>query len=53
MIENLFSSTVFFNEINDFNKKELVDFAYSEKFKNTEGVRKSNFGDGNQKTITI
>ena len=34
MIENLFSSTVFFNEINDFNKKELVDFAYSEKFKN-------------------
>ena len=44
MIENLFSSTVVFNEINDFNKKELVDFAYSEKFKNTEGVRKSNFG---------
>ena len=44
MIENLFSSAVFFHEINNFNKKELVDFAYSEKFKNTEGVRKSNFG---------
>jgi uncharacterized protein (TIGR02466 family) len=44
MVENLFSSVIFFHQINDFNKKILVDFAYSEKLKNINGVRKTNFG---------
>ena len=41
---NLFPSAVFAHEVKKFNKSKLAEYIYSEKRKDPEGLRNSNFG---------
>ena len=41
---NLFPSAVFAHEVKKFDKSKLAEYIYSEKRKDPDGLRNSNFG---------
>ena len=41
---NLFSSAIFSHEVSQFDKRKLTEYIYSEKRKDPDGLRNSNFG---------